>query len=153
MLPKPTMPSVLSESSRPWASAARGHSPAPTAAVAPKAGRRSSSAAPITYSATERALAPVAGMTSIRRALQAGRSMLSSPTPSLPTTLSLGASASSDASTCVRLRTINASALPNSTARSVGRSTSAASYRTSKSRASEVTAASSMNSLMTMRTL
>src|SRR6185312_14958728 len=152
ILPKPTTPSVLPESSRPCDSAARGHWPAATAVLAPKTRRRSTNATPITYSATERALAPVAGMTSIRRAAQADRSMLSSPTPSRPTTLRRGAAASRAAFTCVRLRTINASALASSTPSSAGRSTSAASYRTSKSRASDVAAASSMNSLMTIRT-
>ncbi len=106
MPPKPTMPSVLPASSRPLESAARGHSPLATAADDAYAPRSRNMAVPITYSATASALAPVAGMTSIPRALQASTSMLSRPTPSLPTTLSAGAAASSAASTCVRLRTI-----------------------------------------------
>ena len=86
-------------------SEARGHSPAATAAVEEyQAPRRSSIAVAITYSATASALAPVAGITSMPRAAQSAVSMLSRPTPSLPTTDSRGAAARSAASTSVRLR-------------------------------------------------
>ena len=91
MPPKPTMPSVLPASSRPLESAGRGHSPLATAADDAYAPRSRNIAVPITYSATASALAPVAGMTSIPRFLQASTSMLSRPTPSRPTTLSAGA--------------------------------------------------------------
>ena len=113
MPPKPTTPSVLPAISRPLDKRrarprARGDV-APSIAYAP---RSSIIAVPITYSATASAFAPVAGITSMPRASHAATSMLSSPTPSRPTTLSRGAAASSSASTCVRLRTISASASP-----------------------------------------
>jgi hypothetical protein len=58
------------------------------------------------YSDTDVALAPRAEHTSMPRASQDLTSMLSSPTPSRPTTFSLGASSSRAWSTWVRLRTI-----------------------------------------------
>ena len=110
MPPKPTMPSVLPAISRPDDSGPRGHFPAATSAVAKYVPRSRTIATPITYSATASALAPVAGMTAMSRAAQAATSMLSSPTPSRPTTRRRGAAASSSTLTCVRLRTISASA-------------------------------------------
>jgi hypothetical protein len=78
----------------------------------------------ITYSATLSALAPVAGMTFMPLASQAGTSMLSSPTPSRPTTLQRVRAASSSPRTCVRLRTTSASAVAASARRRAASPTS-----------------------------
>ena len=123
-LPKPTRPSMRPPASRPSPSLFRGHMPAPTAAEDRYAPRSSIIAVVTTYSATAIALAPVAGMTRFPRDSQAATSMLSSPTPSRPTTLSKGAAASTSPRTCVRLRTISAWAATTASASADGESTS-----------------------------
>ena len=79
---------------------------------------------PTTYSATDSAFAPVAGITFMPRASQAGTSMLSRPTPRRPTTRHRFRAASSSPRTWVRLRTTMASALAASARRRAGSSTS-----------------------------
>ena len=113
MPPKPTRPSVLPASSRPLRQ--RGARPLARARlrrVAPYAPRSSSIAGAdhvFGHGAAHWRRSPESRR--CRAPRRRRRSMLSSPTPSRPTTLSRGAAASSAASTCVRLRTISASAL------------------------------------------
>ena len=66
-------------------------------------------AAPSTYSATDSAFAPVAGITLILLVVQVGKSIFSKPTPKRPTTFKLGAAANKSALTWVKLRTIKPS--------------------------------------------
>jgi hypothetical protein len=124
MLPKPTIPITLPAASRPWERVWRGHVPAPTARVEKYAPRNRMSATATTYSATDSAFAPLAGMTSIPRDSHATTSMLSSPTPSRPTTRSRAAAASGVPLTWVRLRTIQASASGSAAASAAASSTS-----------------------------
>src|ERR1700682_5732553 len=78
-------------------------------------------------------------------------SILSSPTPNRPTTFNCGAAARSSPSTCVLLRTINASASVSRRLSLSRCSPRSASEATSNRAASAATAAGSMNSLMTTR--
>ena len=126
---------------------------APPSAVDAYAPRSSSIAVPITYSATASALAPVAGITSMPRARgRRRRRCCRDRRRAGRRPCNRGAAPSRSRSTCVRLRTISASALgellperrrPIDERRVVARVEAA--------RARRATAASSMNSLMTMR--
>ena len=124
MLPSPMTPITLPAASRPCESMWRGQVPASTARVEKNAPRSPPSAAVMTYSATDSAFAPVAGITSIARASQAARSMLSSPEPSRPITFTRAAASSTRPRTCVRLRTIHASAVATAASSAAGSSTS-----------------------------
>ena len=152
MAPKPTMPSVLPASSRPRDSAARGHSPAATAAVAPYAPRSSSIAVPITYSATATVLAPVAG-NHRDAARRAGGDVdvveAHAEAPDDPQRAARPRAAR--ASTCVRLRTISASASASRAFSSVAPVDQVPVVERGVLRGERATAASSMNSVMTTR--
>ena len=91
ILPKPTMPRDLPKNSWYEEKRGRGHSPFKVEIVAGMNPLINATAAPTTYSATDSAFAPVAGITLILRFAHAGNSIFSRPTPSLPTTLKFGA--------------------------------------------------------------
>ena len=102
------------------------------------------------YSDTDVALAPRAEHTSMPRRSHSATSMLSSPTPSRPTTFSFGAISSSALSTGVRLRTIRPGRSRTSFSSSARLFHSSRSQCTLKSFFRTSMAPGSRNSVMTM---
>ena len=102
------------------------------------------------YSDTDVAFAPRAEHTSMPRRSHSATSILSSPTPSRPTTFSFGAISSSALSTGVRLRTISPGRSRTSFSSSLRLFHSSRSQCTLKSFFRTSTAPGSRNSVMTM---
>src|SRR4051812_32156392 len=131
--PRPTTPIVLSVISTP-VNLLRFHSPVLRLELACGTRRATASNNATACSAAETMLEVGALTTSTPRAVAAGTSTLSSPTPARATTLSRSAAASASASTCVALRTMIAST-PASAGSSAARS-APSTVLTSKSPAS-----------------
>src|SRR3954469_9001279 len=128
--PRPTTPIVLSVTSTP-VKRLRFHSPDLRLAVACGTRRATDNNSAMACSAAETMLDVGALTTSTPRAVAAGTSTLSRPTPARATTLSRAPAAIASASTVVALRTIRASA-PASAGSSASRS-APSTERTSKS--------------------
>src|SRR3954466_8543765 len=128
--PRPTTPIVLSVTSTP-VKRLRFHSPDFKLDVACGTRRATDNSSAIACSAAETMLDVGALTTRTPRAVAAGTSTLSRPTPARATTLSWSAAASASASTCVALRTMIAST-PLRAGRSAPRS-APSTVRTSKS--------------------
>src|SRR5271165_133860 len=118
-LPSPTTPSVLPRSSVPT-NFRFSQLPALVEAQAAGMERAMESMSAMVCSAAETALPPGVFITSTPAAVAAGRSMFSIPTPARPITRSLGAWASTAASTIKPLRTMSASASARCSVYSLG---------------------------------
>ncbi len=120
----------------------RGHAPRADLLGRRPAGRAGAAARSHTYSATARAFAPVAGITAMPRAAQAASvDVVETHAESSRPPAARAPAEAARPSTCVRLRTISASAPARASRSESGASTSDGSYSTSWRRASAATRA------------